>query len=309
MFTPLAPLALAALVFLREAQAALPALYVGCVDASFAPSPAQTIYTAASASQCASYCYNVGGGPYTYAYYLGDTSQCTCANEAPAISLYVASPDTSGAASCSTSQFFMQASVSSYTFDGCYSGIQFTDDDTTSLYQGTLANPEACLSYCKAYQMASFYQTSSGFECACGSTDDFTLQTAGACGPNRYYFATHEAGTAVSSQFAKRQARERLIKTRSEREALCPGSLHACNVPGAFNDSFECIDTTSELESCGGCAQGFFNDRDAANATLGVDCSSLPGVAKGAVTCTSGVCEAFACQRGYTLTNGVCVQA
>lgn len=43
--------------------------------------------------------------------------------------------------------------------------------------------------------------------------------------------------------------------------------------------SYECIDTQSELESCGGCA----------SSGEGVDCTTLPGVKS--VTCRAGQCE------------------
>ncbi|WVF67179.1 hypothetical protein IAT40_001926 [Kwoniella sp. CBS 6097] len=317
MFTALAPLALVALASLRSAYADYPSLFVGCVDSSFAPTVTQTTPFAESSTDCAGYCYNVGGGPYTYAYYMQGAElrkrqnqpQCVCSNEAPAASLYVVSPDTTGGANCANTQFTMRTSASTYTFDGCYNDVNLQSADTNTVSMTPFSNPQQCLAFCKAYDVVSFVPFSGGFQCACsGTTAEFQRETPQACGPGSFYFAIHEAGTAVSSQFAKRQAKERLMKTRSQREALCPNSLTACRVPGAFADSFECIDTTAELESCGGCSQGFFNDREAANAALGVDCTSLPGVAKGAVTCTAGVCEAFACRPGYTLTNGVCVQ-
>ncbi|GAA5886463.1 hypothetical protein JCM16303_001418 [Sporobolomyces ruberrimus] len=66
---------------------------------------------------------------------------------------------------------------------------------------------------------------------------------------------------------------------------VCPSSHEACSVDG--KSAFECVDTSSSLEQCGGCAgQG------------GVDCTALPGVES--VGCSAGVCEVYSCSEGFT---------
>ncbi|KAG7561961.1 hypothetical protein FFLO_02601 [Filobasidium floriforme] len=111
----------------------------------------------------------------------------------------------------------------------------------------------------------------------------------------------------------KRTVEERVqaaVKLRTEQEQLeiqqeelnamyCPGRLQACSVNGTasldHSWSYECIDTQSELESCGGCA----------STGEGVDCTALPGVR--AVTCNAGQCEAYNCATGFKLVDSVCV--
>jgi hypothetical protein len=82
----------------------------------------------------------------------------------------------------------------------------------------------------------------------------------------------------------------------------CPAGLTACHVSNNPEHGFECLDTTVELESCGGCLYGEFG----ANSTLsvGTDCSSLPDVR--AATCVQGECAVTACRDGRKPINGVC---
>jgi len=79
-----------------------------------------------------------------------------------------------------------------------------------------------------------------------------------------------------ASQRAK--ARRRTLSIRGSR---CPASHSACPVAGS-RLGFECVDISSNLEQCGGCAS-----------TGGVDCTTLPGVE--AVGCVSGRCEIWSC--------------
>lgn len=59
---------------------------------------------------------------------------------------------------------------------------------------------------------------------------------------------------------------------------------------------YECVDTTQELENCGGCTV------DGA----GQDCTQIPGVE--GVGCLSGECVVFSCAEGHRLSSaGACV--
>lgn len=68
------------------------------------------------------------------------------------------------------------------------------------------------------------------------------------------------------------------------RRNLCPASHEACAIEGSAG--FECIDTSSNLEQCGGCASN-----------AGVDCTSLEGV--DSVGCVAGTCEIWSCADGF----------
>ncbi|KIP11691.1 hypothetical protein PHLGIDRAFT_99111 [Phlebiopsis gigantea 11061_1 CR5-6] len=81
-----------------------------------------------------------------------------------------------------------------------------------------------------------------------------------------------------------------------QRRAICDGGFTACGVYG-FNsaDAWECIDTRSDLESCGGCMVPF--GRTPAH---GVDCTAIPGVMD--VSCVTGSCVVRRCQPGYVVS-------
>ncbi|GAA5934912.1 uncharacterized protein JCM15063_003100 [Sporobolomyces koalae] len=66
----------------------------------------------------------------------------------------------------------------------------------------------------------------------------------------------------------------------------CAQGHEACAVEGT--SSFECVDTLSSLEQCGGCAAS----------GKGVDCTALPGVSS--VGCSQGVCQIWSCLDGYS---------
>ncbi|WWD03876.1 hypothetical protein V865_001932 [Kwoniella europaea PYCC6329] len=132
------------------------------------------------------------------------------------------------------------------------------------------------------------------------------------CGPNVWSTFQHTSGDFVAnapSGFVKRQKQLRKKRLSLEKYEYCPARLKACKVPGD-ELAFECLNVNTELESCGGCLYGDYGvGLNAPGRSYGIDCTSLPGVAMGAITCTSGQCTAFACEEGYELTreNSTCV--
>lgn len=74
---------------------------------------------------------------------------------------------------------------------------------------------------------------------------------------------------------------------------LCPLGQTRCSV--GLREGHECIDTQTNLESCGAClSEG------------GVDCSRLMGAALD-VACVAGRCRSSACFKGYELMDGACI--
>lgn len=100
----------------------------------------------------------------------------------------------------------------------------------------------------------------------------------------------------------RRHAEQMRLAEESARNAYCPSGKAACRVPGSSD--YECIDTNSELESCGGCAYGAYGS----NSTYtGTDCTALPGVVPSATSCWHGSCIVTRCRRGFTLVDGACI--
>lgn len=78
----------------------------------------------------------------------------------------------------------------------------------------------------------------------------------------------------------RRNAKKRGKQTPMQ---LCPGQLQACSLPSG---SYECLDTTQELNACGACLE-----------TGGMDCEAIPNVEL--VTCALSKCEIHACKSGF----------
>jgi len=67
---------------------------------------------------------------------------------------------------------------------------------------------------------------------------------------------------------------------------FCPYGYEQCPVAGVLGE-FECLDTLSELTSCGGCTL----------AGSGVNCTEILYV--DSASCFGGFCIVFSCERGY----------
>ena len=85
--------------------------------------------------------------------------------------------------------------------------------------------------------------------------------------------------------------------TGNANNALCPAQTAACPIEGRSDDDYECIDTTSDLQSCGGCA----------SMGEGVDCTLIQGAKW--MGCVKGQCEVYSCGKGYKLVDGSCRRA
>ncbi|KAF9526450.1 hypothetical protein CPB83DRAFT_770291 [Crepidotus variabilis] len=77
--------------------------------------------------------------------------------------------------------------------------------------------------------------------------------------------------------------KKRSAKSRSE---MCPLDLYACPIADVAGD-FECLDTTQDLVSCGGCA----------SEGKGQDCTKIDFVDN--VACEAKACKVYTCESGY----------
>ena len=74
----------------------------------------------------------------------------------------------------------------------------------------------------------------------------------------------------------------------------CPAHLTACGIPSTSfftGRNYECIDTLSDIESCGACAFPLPGQ------PMGIDCTALPHTM--GVTCHLGQCVVEDCERGF----------
>lgn len=81
----------------------------------------------------------------------------------------------------------------------------------------------------------------------------------------------------------------------------CPARHTACAIPGAtqfYGTNYECVNTASDLESCGGCIHPL-----PGRSNLGEDCTGISNALN--VACVGGRCNVYSCRRGWTVAaNG-----
>lgn len=133
------------------------------------------------------------------------------------------------------------------------------------------------------------------------------------CGPGVGRLYRRSTGNTPSpSGLARRRtvAARAIIQAELATFRDCPRGLEACSIPGSGR-AYECLDTSTELEACGGCVDGYFDEQmgtgRAVGRAVGTDCSTIDGVALGGVSCVGGRCQVTSCRRGYRLQNGRCV--
>ncbi|GAA5965824.1 hypothetical protein JCM3765_001194 [Sporobolomyces pararoseus] len=129
----------------------------------------------------------------------------------------------------------------------------------------------------------------------------YSEHTMAAVAPVASNVADHVAkrGVKLLEQVQKRIHEEPWENLDSQ--LLCPLGETACPIFPRMG-TYECVDTSSELENCGGCA----------SRSQGEDCTLLKGVL--GLACQSGKCNVFTCQPGWEFKesgrdgHGVCIE-
>nr|XP_031862708.1 uncharacterized protein CI109_001719 [Kwoniella shandongensis]KAA5529780.1 hypothetical protein CI109_001719 [Kwoniella shandongensis] len=290
---------------LALASFASAASYIGCTSTYNVNFNDETSYKGTAGIQtadCPAYCVD-----FAYSYSNeGQSGTCICSNLSPVENTYLDAVDSTGTCPNNPSlpngsTFTVNKINTDFTFAGCSINAVPTNPVIS-------VSPDinTCFVTCAPYPFftANPRPATNDFECVCTTAYDST-GTNDNCGPDTLFGFQH---VPQASGIAKRRLRARLnLAKEEEAKLLCPRGTTACVVPSS-EDAYECVDTRSELESCGGCLYGTFGD-NANNATVGVDCSTLPGAAMGASTCLLGSCNVFACQAGHNLVDRACVKA
>lgn len=125
----------------------------------------------------------------------------------------------------------------------------------------------------------------------CGSTCPFTCNANFELCNGQCIAEGSPCATAGGSR--KRSVKDRSRFACRQPFTACPVShfLSRDEVASSYGGGFECVDTTADLESCGGCTTPFKGN------ALGVDCTALPFV--NSVTCLSGRCIVESCAPGF----------
>ncbi|WVF69187.1 hypothetical protein IAT40_003962 [Kwoniella sp. CBS 6097] len=273
-------------------------------------------------AKCNANCLNTG---YQFAYYitgtLGTAINCYCHHVGYDVSpINYVVPNGGILGSDTACLPLLQAAKydvsTTFVFQNCVGTLTGITVNllTGQLLGGSLeADPHACFVRCAGSTQAyfiPFIPTGAGllpsYGCVCNPSG---TGQALLCGATTFYRYAHMAG--ASGQARRRQLEARYQQNnKMKRKSICPGRMKACAIPEA-EDSWECIDPTTDLESCGGCGHSEYGQQPSLNGTLpesGIDCTTLPGVRMGGATCTNGQCQIFSCKRNWTLKNGRCVR-
>ncbi|GAA5844178.1 hypothetical protein JCM3766R1_003282 [Sporobolomyces carnicolor] len=186
-------------------------------------------------------------------------------------------------ANCSGFLYCLNQDFETSSSDTCGGIGAFCQDST----QGSIAD------FTDAENYAIFNQFCSSGYCNFGTgTCDVHATTVGADCSNDEQFkctqtSTGQALTCDTTTFTCQLAQVPSGRARARRNLskrnLCPSANEeACAISGGF----DCIDTTSNLENCGGCA-----------GKGGVDCTQLEGVSS--ASCENSVCSIWACADGF----------
>ncbi|KAK8844537.1 hypothetical protein IAR55_006384 [Kwoniella newhampshirensis] len=244
------------------------AAYIGCIGALVRYATLDP--TATTNQLCFTSC-TASGSPFAFI----QGTACYCAPVGLTYVSLQASTDAYG--TCQTASFAVYNLRSTFQFNQCILPIL-----GLAAASSTTTDSASCFNACRWYPAAAVTPIgTSQFRCDCYNSAPLSL-TLLPCARGITFFYGHPA--QFSGQ-ARRAMKERLVEMENERKkALCPGRKTACSIPG-IEDAFECIDVNTELESCGGCINGTFNDVNR-TAHPGTDCTALKGVGRGATTCS-----------------------
>lgn len=174
------------------------------------------------------------------------------------------------------------------------------------------ADAPTCFARCKvqnAYALlrpnAQAWRTE-GWICGCLNTDPRldTTTTTDTCPSDGYYvferidsparLAARTAPASAGSEAARKRRQVARAAEEASKYQLCPGALRACRIPGQYG--YECVDTTQDLESCGGCPHGDYGTGE----ITGKDCTAIEHVGRrGSVSCQAGTCSVQKCEPGF----------
>ncbi|WRT65152.1 uncharacterized protein IL334_002094 [Kwoniella shivajii] len=298
---------------LSSVQAA--STFVGCVLSATVALTASNGARVASQAACNTRCLaaNQQYSYYTNAVLIGNNCYCDALGSYAAATNYLVGSSANPSSCLDAVQATATDLKTTFSFQGCtntLTGVVIDLTQGTILGGALVQDPQACFERCKSNLQAYFIPIvpsltaiAPTFGCVC---DPSGPGASGVCGIGQFYKYTHSATASQNAQSRKREMQR--VAEAERRKSFCPKKMTSCVIPGV-EDSWECVDPESDLESCGGCTHGEYTAFGPVNSTsTGLDCTNMPGVLMGGSTCTNGKCVAFACKRKWTLRDGECVR-
>lgn len=271
--------------------------------------------------QCADLVATMGG--YKLSHYISGHKKCYASNNGRSRNIYYQG----WPGGCPTCGYETYAINAEYEWQSC-PGIVTWNKLDQSPYGYDVNSGADCLNLCKAqksrYVVTMPWDRQSSttkymLKCYCPQFKPST--THGVCTTNAFFFYDLTPNLPAASGFARRAAAAKRLaeEQRFTAHPLCPEQFQPCAVSENYDDGFECLDTSAELESCGGCRFGLYglpspptdmstNSTGPSMSESGVNCLQVPGINPFAVTCILGQCQPGGCANGYILLNGDCVR-
>ncbi|OCF55218.1 hypothetical protein L486_07331 [Kwoniella mangroviensis CBS 10435] len=165
-----------------------------------------------------------------------------------------------------------------------YQFVWYNCHTFTTTAPGTLVNSARdCFATCNPYSWAGVVYDQRDpnlITCRCYAYDNHPWYgtPATACLPGLWFIYNHfpQPSGAVRKRYNG-------FQEGNKKTEVCPKGLTACKLLDSEGLAFECIDTSQELESCGGCRYGMFMSREKEEGPS-EDCTVITGAELGAVT-------------------------
>ncbi|OCF34744.1 hypothetical protein I316_03788 [Kwoniella heveanensis BCC8398] len=247
-------------------------------------------------ASCSRYCALLGFSDTGYLRRPDGTATCYCTFRIPPSSPGQMVNQTTIGGPCPVNSVRMAAINVNFNILGCRVNLTNVPPTQNVLARGNLASFTACFTACNSFTYAYVRPITTPldqpnmFNCTCSNLDIALAppQIQVPCGANMWFGYSHP--TSTPSGFVKRQERRAALMKRSQEkeQVYCPLGTTACRVATRFrvqgddsydqagpegNEAYECLDTASELESCGGCLYGDFggNATTIATAKRGIE--------------------------------------
>ncbi|WWC62452.1 uncharacterized protein I303_105048 [Kwoniella dejecticola CBS 10117] len=241
---------------------------------------------------------------YAYAAWRASDSSCFCSNDFPK----GPQMSTGNGGHCTTSSNFdVRVTSTSFMLSQCVDSVTYNNDGFNPF---VVVNPKDCFRNCNGAYIGTYIENPQNgyYTCHCAANGLSDSGTEMTCGPTSYFIFYHTEA-AKASGLTRRAAPSGVRRSLDDTEEIisrthkqhCPLGLTACLVQSQ-DESYECLDTSTELESCGGCMYGQYGNT---TAIAGQDCTNI-GAALGASTCVQGQCIASSCRTGWKLVDGKC---
>ncbi|WVW83329.1 hypothetical protein I302_105348 [Kwoniella bestiolae CBS 10118] len=280
--------------------------YIKCFTDAVRPS-SQWRYLDYDDGWCDVYCYD-HGSLYAYSTFATtfNSGPCLCSDVPPDFKYRYGNCGQGGSGIIARAMTEQNGFQSHYD-DNCHiAPFNNLGTTVTDIYQ--------CFELCSTwrYAVTNFASAQSTAHCRCADNDQtWVNQPVNDCNAPEIWVPYRQISVPTNSAAVVKKKRDAQHRLKMEEPTLrCPQGMKACQVTKNDDHAYECIDTSHELESCGGCIHGEIDiefGSSSSKSPLGLDCTALTGITPSGVACYNSQCVAFDCEDGFELVDHQCV--